>query len=157
MINLIYAKFIVSSGGMLTQKLDWQDLSHENMSKFDGTMVYAQNKRQQVVICEYLARINPNVYFATMHPGWSDTPAVQESMPSFREKMINRLRSPEEGADTLVWMCCFNNLEKFPNGSFFQDRVPASKHLPLAWTTNSLEDELNLMKKLDDLYARFCN
>ena len=30
-------------------KLDWQDLSHENMSKFDGTMVYAQNKRQQVV------------------------------------------------------------------------------------------------------------
>ena len=41
-------------------------------------------------------------------------------MPSFREKMINKLRSPEQGADTLVLMCCFENLEILPNGSFFQ-------------------------------------
>jgi len=38
----------VSSGGMLTQKLDPVDFNSEKMSKFDGTMVYAQNKRQQV-------------------------------------------------------------------------------------------------------------
>ena len=71
-------------------------------------------------MAEYLARTNPKIYFATMHPGWSDTPAVQTSMPSFREKMINKLRTPEQGADTLVWMCCVDNIEKFPNGSFFQ-------------------------------------
>lgn len=41
-------------------------------------------------------------------------------MPSFREKMLNKLRTPEEGADTLVWMCCYTDLEKFPNSSFFQ-------------------------------------
>ena len=69
---------------------------------------------------DYWARNNPKIFFATMHPGWSDTPAVQTSMPSFREKMINKLRTPEQGADTLVWMCCFESLEKFPNGSFFQ-------------------------------------
>ena len=73
-------------------------------------------------MAEYYARNNPKIYFATMHPGWSDTPAVQTSMPSFREKMINKLRTPEQGADTLVWMCCFENLEKFPNGSFFQGK-----------------------------------
>ena len=33
---------------MLTHKLDSDDLNHDNMRKFDGTMVYAQNKRQQV-------------------------------------------------------------------------------------------------------------
>jgi hypothetical protein len=33
---------------MLVQKLDPVDLNSEKMSKFDGTMVYAQNKRQQV-------------------------------------------------------------------------------------------------------------
>lgn len=147
--------FIVSSGGMLTQKLDWKDLNHESMSKFDGTMVYAQNKRQQVVMADYWARNNSKIYFATMHPGWSDTPAVQTSMPSFREKMINKLRTPEQGADTLVWMCCYNNLENIPNGSFFQDRAPVAKHLPLAWTHNSLDDEANLMKKLDELYDQF--
>ena len=41
-------------------------------------------------------------------------------MPSFREKMINKLRTPEQGADTLVWMCCFKDLEKNDNGAFFQ-------------------------------------
>ncbi|XP_038258433.1 dehydrogenase/reductase SDR family member 12 isoform X5 [Dermochelys coriacea] len=34
---------IVSSGGMLVQKLDVSDLQSENVT-FDGTMVYAQNK-----------------------------------------------------------------------------------------------------------------
>ena len=59
---------------MLTHKLDWQDLNHENMKKFDGTMIYAQNKRQQVVMVEHWAKKFSNIYFATMHPGWSDTP-----------------------------------------------------------------------------------
>ena len=46
----LYKKFIVSSGGMLVQQLKITDLNNEKMSKFDGTMVYAQNKRQQVLL-----------------------------------------------------------------------------------------------------------
>lgn len=42
------SQIIVSSGGMLTQKLNSSDFNSEKMSKFDGTMIYAQNKRQQV-------------------------------------------------------------------------------------------------------------
>jgi dehydrogenase/reductase SDR family protein 12 len=41
-------------------------------------------------------------------------------MPSFRQKMENKLRTPEEGADTLVWMCCYQDLEKMERGAFFQ-------------------------------------
>lgn len=147
--------FIVSSGGMLVQKLDPHDLNSEKLKKFDGTFVYAQNKRQQVIMAEQYAKQYPNVYFATMHPGWSDTPAVQTSMPSFREKMINKLRTPEQGADTLVWMCVVPDLEKFEQGSFFQDRQPVAKHLPLAWSQSSPEDENILMKALDDYYTKF--
>jgi dehydrogenase/reductase SDR family member 12 len=40
---------IVTSGGMLTQKLDADDLQFAKMKPFDGTMAYAQNKRQQVL------------------------------------------------------------------------------------------------------------
>ena len=111
-----------------------------------------------------------------MHPGWSDTPAVQTSMPSFREKMINKLRTPEQGADTLVWMCCCPNLEQsFENGAFFQgktlkhaivslliyfyfniqDRQSVSKHLPLAQTRSTLGEETEFMKKMDELYEKF--
>ena len=71
-------------------------------------------------MAESYARNHTGIYFATMHPGWSDTPAVQTSMPSFRDRMVNKLRTPEQGADTLVWMCCFGDLEKFENGAFFQ-------------------------------------
>ena len=44
-------------------------------------------------------------------------------MPQFREKMINSLRTPEQGADTLVWMCCYENLESIENGAFFQGNI----------------------------------
>lgn len=148
----------VSSGGMLTHKLDYEDLNHDKMKKFDGTMVYAQQKRQQVVMTEYLSKKHPNIYFASMHPGWSDTPAVQNSMPSFREKMINKLRTPEEGADTLVWSCCYKDLENnesCPNGCFLQDRTSVAKHLPLAWTKNSDEDTEKFIEKLDALYDQY--
>jgi dehydrogenase/reductase SDR family protein 12 len=69
---------------------------------------------------ENYQRLHPEIYFATMHPGWADTPAVQTSMPSFRQKMINKLRTEEQGADTLVWMCCYNDLEKLERAAFFQ-------------------------------------
>lgn len=104
---------------------------------------------------DYYARSFPKIYFGSMHPGWSDTPGVQTSLPGFREKMINKLRTQEQGADTMVWMCCYNDLEKLPNGSFFQDRVPVPKHLPLAWTHSTPEEENDFMKKLDELYSKF--
>ena len=69
---------------------------------------------------ENYQRLHPEIYFATMHPGWADTPAVQTSMPSFRQRMINKLRTEEQGADTLVWMCCYNDLEKLERAAFFQ-------------------------------------
>ncbi|WAR27368.1 DHR12-like protein [Mya arenaria] len=71
-------------GGMLTQSLNTDDLQFERMRKFDGTVAYAQNKRQQIVMCEQYAKQFPNVHFSTMHPGWADTPdrkAVSTHLP----------------------------------------------------------------------------
>ena len=76
---------------MLTNKLDPDDLQTERKS-FDGTMVYAQNKRQQIVMTEKWAKKYPAVQFTTMHPGWADTPAVRSAMPGFYEKMKDKLR-----------------------------------------------------------------
>ena len=66
----------VSSGGMLTHKLDVTDLMTEK-GNFDGTMVYAQQKRQQIVMTEKWAKEFPDIHFSVMHPGWADTPAVR--------------------------------------------------------------------------------
>ncbi|KAM7066018.1 dehydrogenase/reductase SDR family member 12 isoform 3-T3 [Acridotheres tristis] len=70
----------VSSGGMLVQKLNISDLQ-SGSGPFDGTMVYAQNKRQQVVLTEQWAKAHRNIHFSVMHPGWADTPALHGRPP----------------------------------------------------------------------------
>jgi len=148
---------IVSSGGMLVQKLDLSDLQFEKMKPFDGTMAYAQNKRQQIIMTEQYAVRYPNIHFSAMHPGWADTPAVRSSMPDFYEKMKNRLRSAEQGADTAVWLAISDGALKHSSGLFFQDRQPVATHLPLAWTRSSKEEDAELMSRLDKLLAKFVN
>ena len=56
-------------GGMLVQKLDAKDLQFEKMNPFDGTMAYAQNKRQQVIMTEKWAEKQKEIFFSSMHPG----------------------------------------------------------------------------------------
>merc|ERR1712150_184223 len=147
----------VSSGGMLTNKLDPDDLQTKK-KPFDGTMVYAQNKRQQIVITERWAKQYPGIQFTTMHPGWADTPAVRYAMPWFYEKMKDKLRTPAQGADTIVWLAIATKDEAIDpkrSGDFFQDRVSVSKHLPLAWSHSSKEDESKLMSQLENFHEKF--
>ncbi|XP_040439995.1 dehydrogenase/reductase SDR family member 12 isoform X1 [Falco naumanni] len=144
----------VSSGGMLVQKLNVSDLQSEN-GTFDGTMVYAQNKRQQVVLTEQWAKAHRNIHFSVMHPGWADTPAVRSSMPDFYQKMKNTLRTEAQGADTVVWLAVASEATKLPSGLFFQDRQPVPTHLPLASTHSPPEDEEKLMEVLEELSQKF--
>ena len=68
-------------------KLDTKDLQFESMNPFDGTMAYAQNKRQQVIMTEKWAEKHKEIFFSSMHPGKilviKITPDVlQEKSPS---------------------------------------------------------------------------
>ncbi|XP_023674527.1 dehydrogenase/reductase SDR family member 12-like isoform X1 [Paramormyrops kingsleyae] len=140
----------VSSGGMLVQKLQSDDLQSEN-DHFDGTMVYAQTKRQQVVMTEQWAKAHPNIHFSAMHPGWADTPAIAMAMPEFHHAMREKLRSADQGADTVVWLSVSQAAVTLPSGCFFQDRRPVSTHLPFAWTHTSPEQEQKFMTRLEEL------
>ncbi|XP_063224243.1 dehydrogenase/reductase SDR family member 12-like isoform X2 [Bacillus rossius redtenbacheri] len=148
---------MVSSGGMLVQKLNSKDLQFESMSPFDGTLAYAQNKRQQIIVMECLAREDPDVFFAAMHPGWADTPAVRSAMPDFYSRMKERLRSAEQGADTAVWLAVSEAALKHASGLFFQDRSPVSTHLPLAWTKTSKDEDEKFVAQLNELMEKFKN
>ncbi|XP_016109005.1 dehydrogenase/reductase SDR family member 12-like [Sinocyclocheilus grahami] len=144
----------VSSGGMLVQKLNVEDLQFEKGS-FDGTMAYAQNKRQQVIMTEQWAAQHKEIHFSSMHPGWADTPAVQSSMPDFHAKMKNKLRTEAQGADTVVWLAISDAASRQPSGLFFQDRKAVSTHLPLASSRSSPAEEQKLMSKLEELAVKF--
>uniref|UniRef100_A0A3P8V9Q6 Dehydrogenase/reductase (SDR family) member 12 n=1 Tax=Cynoglossus semilaevis TaxID=244447 RepID=A0A3P8V9Q6_CYNSE len=144
----------VSSGGMLTQKLNVDDLQFEK-GTFDGTMVYAQNKRQQVILTQRWASQHKEIQFSSMHPGWADTPAVQLSMPSFHAKMKNRLRTEAMGADTAVWLAVSPSAVKQKSGLFFQDRQAVSTHLPLASSRSTPQEEERLLAVLEELALKF--
>ncbi|XP_046902476.1 dehydrogenase/reductase SDR family member 12 [Hypomesus transpacificus] len=144
----------VSSGGMLVQKMTVDDLQSEK-GTFDGTMVYAQNKRQQVILTERWASQYKEIHFSSMHPGWADTPAVQLSMPDFHAKMKNKLRTEAMGADTVVWLAVSPMATKQPSGLFFQDRKAVATHLPLASSRSSSTDEEKLLEVLDQLAQKF--
>lgn len=126
----------VSSGGMYTSPLT-KDLQFSE-SKFDGTLQYARNKRVQVALTEKWAEAHGDkgIGFYSMHPGWAETPGVAKSMPAFSEWMSGKLRTSEEGADTIVWLA-LQPKEKLVSGAFYFDRAEAPKHLPFSGTAGS--------------------
>ncbi|KAK3928117.1 Dehydrogenase/reductase SDR family member 12 [Frankliniella fusca] len=142
---------MVTSGGMLLEKLDADDPQLLKQEPFDGVRSYAQNKRQMVVMAEQYAEETPNVFFASAHPGWADTPSVRSALPDFHKRMEGRLRSSEEGADTISWLAVSQTALTQGNGKFFQDRSPVNAHLPLAWTHSTKEEVLKFISYLDTL------
>ncbi|XP_023134870.1 dehydrogenase/reductase SDR family member 12 isoform X1 [Amphiprion ocellaris] len=144
----------VSSGGMLTQKLNVDDLQSEK-GTFDGTMAYAQNKRQQVILTERWASLHKEIHFSSMHPGWADTPAVQSSMPSFHAKMQGKLRTEAMGADTVLWLAVSPAAAKQPSGLFFQDRKAVATHLPLASSRSTPQEEEKLLAVLEEFAQKY--
>jgi hypothetical protein len=63
-----------------------------------------------------------------MHPGWADTPGVESALPQFHSLTRRLLRTPEQGADTIVWLACATEAAK-ASGRLFLDREPHTTHL----------------------------
>ncbi len=122
----------VSSGGMYTQRLSLDDLRWERRA-YDGVRAYAQTKRMQVILArawaDALAGSAVSVY--SMHPGWADTAGVRTSLPRFHALTRALLRTPAEGADTIVWLAVKRAAP--PAGGFWFDREERWTHL-LPWT-----------------------
>ena len=142
----------VSSGGMYARRLSLDDWAFEKRP-FDGVVAYAEAKRALVVLTELWARrlAGSGVTVNAMHPGWADTPAVRTSLPRFRRAMESRLRTPEEGADTVVWLCICPRLGG-ESGRFYFDRAPRPTHL-LPWTREDPKDRDRLWRLCERLIA----
>lgn len=111
----------VSSGGMYTQALRLSVLRGGG-DTYDGVVAYAQAKRAQVLLNEQWADRSP-ARFHAMHPGWADTPGVAHSLPTFQRIVGRFLRTPEEGADTIVWLAAAEEPGR-STGRFWLDRRP---------------------------------
>lgn len=115
----------MSSGGMYGARLhadDADDIEYRT-GAYDGVRAYARTKRMQVVLAQEWARRagGDGAFFASMHPGWAATPGVSEHLPRFERLTRPLLRTPEEGADTAVWLLATRPDSRPPH--FWHDRA----------------------------------
>ena len=95
----------VTSGGMYTQRLNVDRFDRGSVG-YDGVRAYALAKRAQVVLTSEWARRHGGAGIAAhcMHPGWVRTAGLAEALPGFERWLGPILRSPQQGADTAVWL-----------------------------------------------------
>ena len=132
----------VSSGGMYSAKLDAVDVQLQRRD-YNPPRFYAHTKRCEVILTElWQERAGDGVSFHSTHPGWADTPGVQESLPGFRRLMGPLLRDERQGADTIAWLCWAPEPVASP-GRFWHDRAPRATH-KVPWTRETAADRERL-------------
>ena len=134
----------ITSGGMYAAAIEERDLTVEPRSDYGGAAAYAWTKRGQVILTEMWAeRLAPaGVVVHSMHPGWAATPGVESSLPTFNRLMGPLLRTPEQGADTIVWLAAAAE-PGTTTGQFWFDRRVAPTHLrDSSWDTPQMRQQL---------------
>ena len=118
----------MSSGGMYATGLTISRLQMGD--DYKGSEQYARAKRAQVTLNEMWAEKFPrrDVVFHALHPGWADTPGVESSLPKFHKLVGPLLRTPNQGADTAVWLAADDGLPLSTTGKFWLDRRQRSIH-----------------------------
>ncbi len=113
----------MSSGGMYSAALTVDGLQMDE-AEYNGSKQYALAKRAQVTLNEMWARHvdRRSVVFHSLHPGWADTPGVEEALPTFRKIVGPLLRDVEAGADTMVWLAADDGEPLATTGGFWLDR-----------------------------------
>jgi len=142
----------VTSGGMYTRRLNLDD-PQWRAREYDGVVAYAETKRAQVVLAELWSRelASQGVAVSSMHPGWADTPGVTTSLPLFHRVTQRILRTPAEGADTIVWLAA-SARARGAAGELWFDREARRKHV-LPFTRESDADRRALWSLCETLTA----
>ena len=143
----------VASGGMYTQGLRGGALP-SCRDAYDGPAAYAQAKRGLVMLTgiwgRELAPLGISVH--AMHPGWVDTPGLEKALPAFHRQLSAWLRTPDQGADTIVWLAAAPDAARAP-GHFWLDRRIHPIHV-FTRTRDFSRDRRALVDALDGLTGR---
>ncbi len=131
----------VTSGGMYAARLDPYDL--QTVSRpYRGAEVYARTKRAEAVLTSMWAERGVSAH--AMHPGWVDTPGLASSLPGFHRALQPLLRTPEQGADTIVWL----GSAGVAPGRLWHDRAERPAYR-LPWTRETAADRERLWAELE--------
>ena len=114
----------VTSGGQYDQKIPGGDIESDR-AKYGPKRIYARTKREELVLTEQWAQrlAGTGIHVHAMHPGWADTAGVRNWMPLFRALTRPVIRTPEQGANPIVWLGGAREAVD-TTGLFWHDRRP---------------------------------
>ncbi len=140
----------VLSGGMYTQKIRVDDLQSRR-GEYSGATAYARAKRGLMILTEEWSQrwADAGICVNAMHPGWADTPGVESSLPAFYNATRRLLRSPQEGADTAVWLAAATEAGQV-SGRFWLDREQHPSHV-FPGTRETAAERAQLLDTLSQL------
>jgi NAD(P)-dependent dehydrogenase (short-subunit alcohol dehydrogenase family) len=140
----------VASGGMYTQGMRVDALTPLR-SDYDGPTAYARAKRGLVILAQEWARqwAGTGTSVHAMHPGWVDTPGLERSLPRFHRLLAPWLRTPKQGADTIVWLAASPDAHR-ASGHFWLDRKIRETQV-FRHTGATAADRRELIRTLDHL------
>ena len=149
------ASVIVTSsraGAARDAKVDVDDL---DMTRgYDSLRAYKSSKLANVLFTRELARRweHLGISAAAVHPGLVRSRWGRSGPPAVRTVMTSPLRlamrSPERGADTIVWLATSMPGQDWHSGGYFANRRPA--------TPSPLADDTQLAEQLWDQSASMC-
>jgi NAD(P)-dependent dehydrogenase (short-subunit alcohol dehydrogenase family) len=114
----------VTSGGMALRPPRLDDLQSAR-GRYSGTRAYACAKRGLAALSlDWAERLAPRgITVQVMHPGWVDAPGGRAAVPRLFRGIRPWLRTPEQGADTMVWLAAAPS-GAIGGGNFWLDRQP---------------------------------
>ena len=128
----------VASGLVYTVPVISDNLQSKN-GGYDMVESGARHKRLQMALTEHYWPANhQDILFASTHPGWATTPGAAEGLPLMTKLLGWLLRTPEQGAESIVWLA---EKPRQPNGKFWFDGQVAKAHLSWLWTDPGVEHE----------------
>ena len=136
----------MTSGGAYTTGLHLDDLQFRK--GYSGVNAYARAKRAQIDMVAEWARRRPELSSYAVHPGWTDTPGVKDSLPTFHRVVGPLLRTPTEGVDTALWLAGVEPAR--PAGGLWFDRRPRGV-VRVPGTGTSPEDRVRLWETVSAL------
>ena len=105
----------------------------------------------KVLLAERWSKEHPEIPIVTAHPGWSDTPAVDEAFGDAK-KYLQPLRSPWEGAEGIAWLVGTRK-KNIQSGELYLDRSTQPKHIAGLFYSEGSHTK-NTSDEVDDFMSR---
>ena len=107
-----------------------------------------------MLLAERWATEFPSVKFATAHPGWTATDAVDAAFGDDK-KYLEPMRNTWEGAEGICWLVGTDK-KNIDSGAFYLDRKTQKKHIAGAFMTEGSYTR-NTKAEVDEMMAKLKN